>query len=296
MDQYGRPTAGQNFEMGCKGMGAGAVMDGLDTAVAHFNPEGDMSDAEIWERVFPFVWLGRGIVVDGGGTGRYRGGGSIESLYVVDHVDAMQISTPLTHSKVFHSAGLMGGYPPICGGQCYYFDTDFRAAALGHAPIPHSEGDDPSRPTWLDLLTGRPSPHDDAMPTKMTRRHDLISVNHGGGGGYGDPLERDPEHVALDLRNGLTTLRTARQVYGVVLESTGVVDAEATRQRRQEIRAERRSRAVPARQYLERERERVEQRRVHPVLRDLYKDVFRLSQRFARDFRAYWGLSDGWAF
>jgi N-methylhydantoinase B len=58
-----------------------------------------------------------------------------------------------------------------------------------------------------------------------------------GGGGYGDPLERDPAAVADDLRNEYVTPAQARDDYGVVLhEATGEPDLAATARRRAELR------------------------------------------------------------
>jgi N-methylhydantoinase B len=60
---------------------------------------------------------------------------------------------------------------------------------------------------------------------------DLVSVRSGGGGGWGRPFERDPEHVARDVRDGLLSAEEARSIYGVVLEQTPEgprVDADAT--------------------------------------------------------------------
>ncbi len=63
-----------------------------------------------------------------------------------------------------------------------------------------------------------------------------------GAGGWGDPLERDPDMVRDDVRNGLVSLRSAREDYGVALD-TGPelyrVDQEATRRLRQELRQKR---------------------------------------------------------
>jgi N-methylhydantoinase B len=62
-----------------------------------------------------------------------------------------------------------------------------------------------------------------------------------GGGGFGDPLRRDPERVRLGMREDRISLARACDVYGVVLRAQGaerVVDIEATRQRRAELRRE----------------------------------------------------------
>jgi N-methylhydantoinase B len=65
-----------------------------------------------------------------------------------------------------------------------------------------------------------------------------------GGGGYGDPLDRDPERVRVDVRRGLCTLNEARQLYGVVLTERVAVDAAATAALRREVRAGRLARGV----------------------------------------------------
>jgi N-methylhydantoinase B len=53
-------------------------------------------------------------------------------------------------------------------------------------------------------------------------------MHTGSGGGFGDPLERDPEQVAADVREGFVSANRAREVYGVVLTDDGRVDGAAT--------------------------------------------------------------------
>jgi N-methylhydantoinase B len=61
-----------------------------------------------------------------------------------------------------------------------------------------------------------------------------------GGGGWGEPLEREPTHVLRDIREGYVSAAQAREQYGVVLAVTGVdVDAVATTALRIELRAAR---------------------------------------------------------
>ena len=60
-----------------------------------------------------------------------------------------------------------------------------------------------------------------------------------GGGGYGDPLERDPEAVREDVRSTITSLKAARGEYGVVLNAEPElyeVDYEATEKLRAQLR------------------------------------------------------------
>jgi N-methylhydantoinase B len=82
--------------------------------------------------------------------------------------------------------------------------------------------------------------------TVLPSKCDDIEVNPGdvlhydtwGGGGWGDPLERDPELVGLDVRRGLVTVEGAAR-YGVVTATNGAVDFAATASLRSSLRSER---------------------------------------------------------
>ncbi|AWW74273.1 5-oxoprolinase [Erythrobacter sp. KY5] len=67
---------------------------------------------------------------------------------------------------------------------------------------------------------------------------DLLHFITWGGGGWGDPLERDPELVGLEIRQGLVTPEGARN-YGVVADGSGVIDTGATEALRNQIKSER---------------------------------------------------------
>ena len=58
---------------------------------------------------------------------------------------------------------------------------------------------------------------------------EVLANNTGGGGGYGDPFERDPARVSADVRNGFVSAAAASREYGVVVDaSTFAIDEEAT--------------------------------------------------------------------
>ncbi|MEM7779753.1 MAG: hydantoinase B/oxoprolinase family protein [Pseudomonadota bacterium] len=67
---------------------------------------------------------------------------------------------------------------------------------------------------------------------------DLLHFITWGGGGWGDPLERDPEVVGLEIRQGLVTADGAK-AYGVVADANGVIDTGATENLRAEMKATR---------------------------------------------------------
>ena len=66
---------------------------------------------------------------------------------------------------------------------------------------------------------------------------ELISSQSCGGGGYGEPTDRDPEMVARDVVEDYVSVERARSVYGVVLDAAGNVDAAATTKLRTEMAA-----------------------------------------------------------
>jgi N-methylhydantoinase B len=64
---------------------------------------------------------------------------------------------------------------------------------------------------------------------------DIVTIYTGGGGGYGSPLERDPERVRLDVMAGYVTREGAERDYGVVLGDGLRVNDGATARLREEM-------------------------------------------------------------
>ena len=72
------------------------------------------------------------------------------------------------------------------------------------------------------------------------KRGDVFCHIHPGGGGWGDPLERDPAAVLKDVRNEFVSAAKAEEDYGVVIDTNAwKVDAAATDRRRTEMRGRR---------------------------------------------------------
>ena len=85
-------------------------------------------------------------------------------------------------------------------------------------------------------LVRNPGPAEEVLPSKFVRtmgKGDVLRAELAGGGGYGDPLERDTEAVLDDVRQGKVTVGHALAAYGVVIdEDTLSVDLAATEERR----------------------------------------------------------------
>ena len=90
-------------------------------------------------------------------------------------------------------------------------------------------------PFKVDLRIGGKLIDDLPHAKVYTRRLEVGDQIHhlsGGGGGFGPPIEREPERVAFDVAEGYVSREIAEAEYGVILDARGKVDAEATRARR----------------------------------------------------------------
>jgi N-methylhydantoinase B len=70
-------------------------------------------------------------------------------------------------------------------------------------------------------------------------KNDVLYMRMSSGGGYGDPLEREPERVLSDVEDGIVSREEAKEIYGVVIEEDLVLDLLATDKLRQDLRQER---------------------------------------------------------
>lgn len=174
--------------------GAGAGQEGIDGAA---NPACNIGNApvEAVEHQAPVRVERYELLPDSGGAGKFRGGMSVvRELRFLGERAILQLRSD---RRRFPPYGLAGGK---AGGPSETLLHDGTA--------------------WREL------------PTKFTRpiRHgDVLRNVTAGGGGYGDPLERDPEAVLRDLRDGKVTREAARAKFGVALDPRSLaVDEEAT--------------------------------------------------------------------
>ena len=178
------------------GWGAGPHGDGESALI--FSLDGDTRNipAEVIENRFPIRMERHELRQDSGGPGKNRGGlGLLREYRILDHEAHM---TCIMDRKVDPPWGLRDG----------------KAAA-------HCR-------TVVNPETDREVVHQKAM-RQLVRDGDLISVQTGGGGGWGDPLERDPEKVQHDVRAGYISFEAAKKEYGVVLDpDTLEIDRQAT--------------------------------------------------------------------
>ena len=91
----------------------------------------------------------------------------------------------------------------------------------------------------------KPIPFEGKASRFKLTKGDIVCSLTAGGGGYGDPLDRDPEAVREDVIEGYVTLDSAMKVYGVVIDGKDFsLDKEATRKQRERLREQKRTFAV----------------------------------------------------
>jgi N-methylhydantoinase B len=190
------------------GSGGRFYADGSDTI--HVVPDSQNLPAEFVESRFPLRIERLGLAPDSGGPGTYRGGlGYRKEIRALTGGTFMSIAD----RSILSCWGLNGGR----AGQPFRVTVD-----------PGGPGE-----RVLEGLC-------DAEPIAPG---EVIRIETTGGGGWGDPLDRDPAAVALDVLQGKVTAARARDDYGVVVrdgEGEGVdVDEDATVEVRAQMRAER---------------------------------------------------------
>ena len=227
-DDEGRPYLMREVLGG--GSGGRYYADGSDTI--HVVPDSRNLPTEFTESRFPFLVEKLGLAVDSGGAGQFRGGlGYEKDIRMLRDASFMSIAD----RSILSCWGVRGG----------------RAGAPFRVTI------DPGGPNER-VMEG-------LCDDEPVRAGEVIRIQTTGGGGWGDPLERDPDRVLLDVIQGKVSGEAASRDYGVVIvEATDgaaaddgpvlavdslavdslavdslAVDSDATAGARQRIRAQR---------------------------------------------------------
>jgi len=221
-NQFGLPFGADILDGMAGGGGARTFKDGIDTGGLVGAAKSSIANVEQYELEYPILYLYRKQLADSGGAGMFRGGNGIDRMYVVHGTDA--IPDVIMHSmgsKVPATVGIGGGHPSATN-QFY-----IKRGALTDEKLASGE-----LPVDFDGIPGETEVHHNLSHSHLASGDVYRSISNGGGG-YGDPLLRDPARVAEDLLHGRVTPNTALSIYGVVLED-GRVDAAATAERRED--------------------------------------------------------------
>ncbi|GAA1380303.1 hydantoinase B/oxoprolinase family protein [Pseudonocardia kongjuensis] len=241
LTQHMQVTANVSTEMNAAGGGARCDADGEHAAGPVFAPVSDWGEMETRESELPLLGLWREIPADNHGFGRFRGGASVEWAYMLYGSQMFGFGITSMGGRFPVTAGMFGGY----GGSCTPLTRirpdggieAVRAWLAGGAKGITYDG--PSmvadRPLPGTYEVGNP-----VQPADPVAEGDIWIQRMGGGGGYGDPLERDPRDAMTDLRRGLISPEVARQVYRLVWDPQRMeLDGAATEAARTAERADR---------------------------------------------------------
>ena len=214
LNQYGEPFGLHLMDPLAGGYAAFATKDGVDGGGPNNCPVPCIADVERNEQAVPLFYFHRRLARDTGGAGRHRGGLSAEVALTLAGVEAADALIMTHGAEVPNTAGLFGGFPGATVVQRW-------GEQAAHDGILRNDAE------WE---TFGPKPGLIRM-----KRGDVFAVSWQGGGGFGDPLDRDPAAVLADLRRGCISQETASEIYGVIATADGV-DTNATDQRRRRIR------------------------------------------------------------
>ena len=208
-DQQRRPFVYVDFT--CGAWGARPWADGLD-GNSHMFANMASHSIEVTEAEHPISLLAYEFVADKAGAGKYRGGVPFRRDYRFNETEGvLQVRSDRRDHRPF---GLYGGSPGA-----------------------------PSE-NYLN-----PASENRTLPGKFVmtvKKGDVFRHVLAGAGGWGDPLERDPQAVLWDVRNELLSAAKAAADYGVVVDTLRwVVDAGATVEQRARIAARRGWRLPP---------------------------------------------------
>ena len=209
------PRTGKSFfdhggEVNAGWVNAVRDVDGWGALVAS-NGNLIKASAEINEALFPHILRSRDYLTDSGGAGQWRGG--CGSNFVKEVRTETRVNQYVVNQYHLH--------PGIAGGQSGSPDSCVISAGT-------------EREVRVDPTV---------VEAKMLAGDQLV-YRFGGGGGWGDALERDPQAVLDDVWDEYVSVDAAREQYGVVItgaldDMTLTLDDAATVARRAAMRAER---------------------------------------------------------
>jgi len=190
----------------CKG-GSGAT-EGFD-GWNHTGPVSNMggsraTDPEIFELAYPYTLLQYEFAPDTGGAGKWRGGMGAIIRWRVEASDVECVTVGSGMLEETRAFGLLGAKP-------------------GSLPTMQiTSGDGSHRRIGVNAF-------------HVVRQEDTFEIVSQGGGGFGDPFERDPDQVRRDVVDGLVSADKALAEYGVVIvgaDGDQTIDRQSTRDAR----------------------------------------------------------------
>jgi len=294
----GFPWAGGDMTLiTCSSQGGTPYRDGFSAAVCTPNPASDLGEVEFSEFLQPTqLNIGRKLIPDMCGHGKFRGGLAIGTLQLVNHPGRALIIAAFSATAGMGGTalGMCGGYPRANDVVAFAHGTNIRELmARGE----HYPRDLVEMTNWiregrlqcreLEIYTG-------STPSIPCGDGDLFACTSGCRIGWGDPLERSYALIEEDVRHGWITPECARTVYGAVCDAEGRVDTGASDRLRSEMRRRRKERSQEGRDWWKAERRIVLEKQWHEDIRAMFADILSWENP-RREFLAMWQLPEDYS-
>jgi N-methylhydantoinase B len=190
------------YETIAGGWGGRNGLDGVDAIHTHMTNSMN-SPIEVLESIYPIRFIKYEMRRDSGGAGNWRGGVGLERSWQL--LSSSATLSVIAERTVIPPSGIYGG----------------------------KNG---SKGEFLIRKAGGTEVRMKSKSSIMLEQGDVFIARTPGGGGYGDPLQRDPKTVLKDAINGFVSIESAKQDYGVIVDlESKEVNWEATKRRRAEL-------------------------------------------------------------
>jgi acetophenone carboxylase len=241
VNQWGVPVGDLvAYTLNACGQGARHDMDGVDAYGFYYTHFARGPDAEEWENVHAVVHLFQGFLTDSCGHGKYRGGSGVATAQMVYGAPWYAEQGVVAGQRMSLGQGLFGGYPESPKTWIRIRNTDvLEKMKRGDRDIPK----DLRQMVGERAIGGDYECEDYSHKATILNEGDIFVDVSGGGPGYGDVLERDPEAVMKDIRRGIISHRSAQKVYLVAYDKESLeVDYQETDELRRRERESRKAR------------------------------------------------------
>jgi acetone carboxylase alpha subunit len=304
-DQYGRNFGqGQSAGAGAEASGAMAIRDGFIGYVIWL-PNADMGNEEIFEIFLPIVSIGRRLLPDSCGWGKFRSGYPAVTTHMV--YNSPQVVVDLfaygTNDKIYLNTGMFGGYPGVNQFARMLVKANTAEVIEQRKPLVHGITF-PEKDEMKENVTGK------LLVETSTSRHfkgvaragDLMQFAYGGNaGGFGDPIKRKPALAKEDLDSGLLTPERCRRIYGIEASydeksEEWVIDEPQTAELREKRRKERLTRGIPVSEWWRQRRQDIIEGKMPDLLKKAYNGSLEKGQTWPGEFRSFWSLPQDFTF
>lgn len=242
--QYGTFTGGFMPEANGPGIGASTYKDGVNALSPSWACRTDSEDTETAESLFPMLYPFRlRHTKDMHGFGKFRSGAGFDSTYVVYGTDWFTLTCQGIFGRIT-TPGLFGGYGSTSFPQPHIINSNL---------LEMMNNSDENIPTNLQQviiekrIKGEYIVYGPNVPSNRVHKEgNVLTTAMGGGGGYGDVLERDPDLVMKDIRQELISDWVAKNVYHLAYDPKSlIVDYEKTEELRVAEKERRKQRGRP---------------------------------------------------